>query len=204
MTIPTYSLIIIGLIDVPNTLYILQNNNNLESRTYLWFIRRPDQMNGHSLRGLRFEWTAKWNVMANGHELWWRTATNFGSERPRTLVANGPPNTEWPFIRSGPFLMPTCLRVSKSKNWVADLTSVGGARSDLWKMAILHLVYYILYIVWNHYNERSWVELTFCKSRFVIRIISKSWIFLKDTQVFNVLKDLLINWKNRVKSNLKY
>ena len=50
---------------------------------------RPDQMNGHSVWGLRFEWTAKWNVMANGHELWWRTATNFGSERPRTLAANG-------------------------------------------------------------------------------------------------------------------
>ena len=50
---------------------------------------RPDQMNGHSVWGLRFERTAKRNVMANGHELWWRTATNFDSERPRTLVANG-------------------------------------------------------------------------------------------------------------------
>ena len=31
-------------------------------------------MNGHSVWGLRFEWTAKWNVMANGHD--------FDGERP--------------------------------------------------------------------------------------------------------------------------
>ena len=47
---------------------------------------------------------------------------------------------------------------------------------------------------WSWRHARSWVELSYCKSRFVIRIISLSPIFPKNTQVLN-----FVNWKNRRK-----